>query len=230
MASVSASAANRSTSSSKARSAMSPIDSTAEKPRLRLCAQSSTPVARAPLCDRKASLPGMASIGANEALSPARGTRMPRQLGPIRRIFASAAAASISGLRPEASPSPAEMITASLVPLAPSSRSVSGTWAAGTAMTARSQSPAIAEMLGDHSAPGISIGLGLTAWITKRGACWPSFAAIRLARIAWPAGPSLREAPTRTTLRGANSAWAKAEIGIFQRYLAQQGTDGLEWL
>ncbi len=119
-------------------SAMSPSETTLEKPILRSTAQSSTAEASAPDCDRKASLPGCGAMCAKEALRPMPGTNMPRLFGPRMRSICGLAASSISWRRPLSRVRPAVSTMAARVPRSPSSAMTAGTAWAGVATIARS--------------------------------------------------------------------------------------------
>ncbi len=112
-----------------------------EKPMPRGSAQSSTVVAMAPDCVRKAMLPGRSCAGAKVALTPRPGMAMPRQLGPTMRSRCGRAAASIRcarSLPALTSPKPAVRMTAARVPRCPNASTSGGTVSGGVAMTARS--------------------------------------------------------------------------------------------
>ncbi len=119
------------------------METTAEKPMPRGSAQSTTVVAMAPDCVRKAMLPGRIAAGAKVASSPMPGTASPRQLGPTMRNRCGRAAASSAAARSLptlASPSanPAVRMTAARVPRPASSPTSAAIVSGGVAMTARS--------------------------------------------------------------------------------------------
>ena len=150
-------------------SALLPIETKAERPRLRSAAFSSSARPRAPLWDEKPIVPGGRARGPKVALSLALETAIPRQFGPIRRApWARTSATSRSSRsRPSVpvSANPAEMTQIAVTPFRRAASTDSRTCAAGTQTIARSGRS------GSSSTRGVRVntGNGLTASV--HGVC-----------------------------------------------------------
>ncbi len=181
--------------SPKSTSAMSPSDTTCEKPMLRPHAQSMMAVISAPDCDRKARSPASGGLCEKLALRPMPGTIRPRQLGPWMRSRCGRAASSMARFR--SSRIPAVMTTAARVPLAPSSAISAGMVAGGVTSTARSGAAGSDATEGWQACPSMAPYFGLTS---QTGPANPPPSRFRA--VMSPTLPGLVLAPISATDRG----------------------------
>ena len=215
--------ASRSSMSATSTSAMSPSDTTLEKPILRSTAQSSTAEASAPDCDRKASLPGCGAIWAKLALSPMPGTNRPRLFGPRMRSMCGLAASSISWRRPLSRVRPAVSTMAARVPRSPSSAMTAGTVWAGVATIARSGAAGREAMSLKQARPLMVSCFGFTGQIGPLKPASHTFLVTNK-----PTEPSRGDAPMMATER-ARKAYSRLRM-VMRLSLAVFGPDHVRFV
>ena len=156
-----------------------------------------------PLCEAKATSPGVGAAGATVAFSAISGSGLatPREFGPTIRMPAARQTASSSSWRARPagpiSAKPAVRTTSARTPLAAHARATSTTAFAGTTITASSTSPSTSPIERTVGRPATSPPCTLTRCSDPEKP-----AAIRLRTTSPPTVPSRRDAPITATEDG----------------------------